>query len=109
MFVNNVAEYDVSADGRKLLYRTPGSAGGPNVALHRTLHPFTREGQWAVEGEGVGADIEVENFPRDVIAGRNPQLERAVEEAMKLLKATPVDRMTTEPAPPTWGKRPPPR
>ena len=67
---------------------------------------FTREGKWAVENEGVGADIEVENFPKDVIAGRDPQLERAVDEALKLLKAKPVDRMTTEPAPPTWGKRP---
>jgi tricorn protease len=67
---------------------------------------FTREGKWAVENEGVSADIEVENFPKDVIAGRDPQLERAVEEAMKLLKAKPVDRLTTEPAPPTWGKRP---
>jgi tricorn protease len=70
---------------------------------------FTRDGKWAVENEGVGADIEVENFPRDVIAGRDPQLERAVEEALKLLKAKPVDRMTTEPAPPTWGTRPPGR
>jgi tricorn protease len=67
---------------------------------------FTRDGKWAVENEGVGADIEVENFPKDVIAGRDPQLERAVDEAMKLLKAKPVDRMTTEPAAPTWGKRP---
>ena len=36
-------------------------------------------------------------LPKDVIAGRDPQLERAVDEAMKLLKAKPVDRMTTEP------------
>jgi tricorn protease len=67
---------------------------------------FTREGKWAVENEGVGPDIEVENYPKDVIAGRDPQLERAVEKALELLKANPVDRMTTEPAPPTWGKRP---
>ena len=48
---------------------------------------FTRDGKWAVENEGVGPDIEVENFPKDVIAGRDPQLERAIDEAMKLLKA----------------------
>ncbi len=36
---------------------------------------------------------------------KDPQLERAVEEAMKLLKAKPVNRMITEPAAPTWGKR----
>jgi tricorn protease len=67
---------------------------------------FTREGKWAVENEGVGPDIDVENWPKDVIAGKDPQLERAVEEAMKMLKANPIKRMTTEPPPPTWGKRP---
>ncbi|MBA2303646.1 MAG: PD40 domain-containing protein [Acidobacteria bacterium] len=66
---------------------------------------ITRDGKWAIENEGVGPDIDVENWPRDVIAGKDPQLERAVDEAMKLLKATPVNRMITEPAPPTWGKR----
>jgi hypothetical protein len=40
-----------------------------------------------------------------VIAGKDAQLERAVEEAMKLLKAHPVDRLKTEPPPPTWGVR----
>ncbi len=29
LFVSNVAEYDVSADGKKLLYRTPAPGGGP--------------------------------------------------------------------------------
>jgi len=29
-----------------------------------------------------------------------------VDEALRLLKEKPVDRRTTEPAPPTWGKRP---
>ena len=67
---------------------------------------FTRDGKWAVENEGVPPDIDVENWPKDVIAGRDPQLERAVEEAMKMLKANPVNRMMTEPPPPTWGKRP---
>jgi tricorn protease len=67
---------------------------------------FTRDGKWAVENEGTAPDIEVENWPKDAIAGRDPQLERAVDEAMKLLEAKPVDRMTSEPKPPTWGKRP---
>jgi tricorn protease len=84
---------------------TPGFIDGGTMIAPRGGF-FTRDGKWAVENEGVGADIEVENFPKDVIAGRDPQLERAVDEAMKLLKANPVDRMTTEPAAPTWGKRP---
>jgi tricorn protease len=66
---------------------------------------FTRDGQWALENEGVAPDIDVENWPKDVIAGKDPQLERAVEEAMKLLKASPVKRLTTEPPPPNWGSR----
>jgi len=66
---------------------------------------FSREGRWAVENEGVAPDIDVENWPKDVIAGHDPQLERAVEEAMKMLRTRPVDRAAKEPSPPTWGQR----
>jgi tricorn protease len=58
-----------------------------------------------VENEGVAPDIDVENTPKEVIAGHDPQLERAVEEAMRLLKAKPVNRLVKEPPSPTWGKR----
>jgi tricorn protease len=67
---------------------------------------FTRDGKWAVENEGVAPDIDVENWPKEVIAGKDPQLERAVQEAMRLLKERPVDRSPKEPPPPVWGKRP---
>jgi tricorn protease len=67
---------------------------------------FSKDGKWAVENTGVTPDIDVENWPKDMIAGHDPQLERAVEEGMRLLKANPVNRMTTEPASPTWGVRP---
>lgn len=67
---------------------------------------FTREGKWAVENEGVAPDIDIENWPKDVIAGRDPQLERAVDEALKALAAAPPSRLKSEPPPPTWGKRP---
>lgn len=43
------------------------------------------KGEWVIEGHGVDPDIEVENDPKSVIAGRDPQLERAVEEVMKKL------------------------
>jgi tricorn protease len=66
---------------------------------------FSRDGKWAVENEGVGPDIDVENWPKEVIAGHDPQLERAVQEAMRMLKEKPVDRAVKEPPPPTWGKR----
>ena len=83
---------------------TPGFVDGGSMIAPRGGF-IDREGRWAIENEGVAPDIDVENWPKDVIAGKDPQLERAVEEAMKLLKANPPKRMTTEPAPPTWGKR----
>ena len=66
---------------------------------------FDREGKWAVENEGVAPDIDVENWPKDVIAGHDLQLERAVQEGMRLLKDKPVERLMKEPPPPTHGKR----
>jgi len=67
---------------------------------------FARDNRWAVENEGVAPDVDVENWPKEVIAGRDPQLERAVEEGMRQLKLHPVDRATKEPPSPTWGVRP---
>lgn len=66
---------------------------------------FSRDGKFAVENEGVAPDIAVENWPKDVLAGHDAQLERAVAEAMRLLAAKPGDRMSKEPTPPVWGKR----
>jgi tricorn protease len=66
---------------------------------------FTTEGKWAVENEGTAPDVDVENWPKDVIAGHDPQLERAVQEALRMLKEKPVTRMTKEPDSPTWGQR----
>jgi tricorn protease len=45
----------------------------PNLAI------WTPDGGWVVENEGVPPDIEVEQTPADVIAGRDPQLEKAIE------------------------------
>jgi tricorn protease len=66
---------------------------------------FDRDGRWAVENEGVAPDIEVEMTPKDVIAGRDPQLERAVQEALRLLQANPPVRLEREPAPPIRSRR----
>jgi tricorn protease len=66
---------------------------------------FDRDGKWAVENEGVAPDIEVENWPKDVIAGRDPQLERAVAEALRLLEANPVT-LRPEPPAPIRSRRP---
>jgi tricorn protease len=66
---------------------------------------FTRENKWAVENEGIAPDVDVENWPKDVIAGHDAQLERAVQEGLRMLKEKPVNRTSTEPPPPTWGQR----
>ena len=68
---------------------------------------FTRDDKWDVENVGTSPDIDVENWPKDVIAGRDPQLERAVQEAMRQMAAKKVERATREPAGPEWGKRKP--
>lgn len=44
------------------------------------------DGEWAVEGVGIAPDIEVIQEPKLVMQGHDPQLEKAVEEAMRLLK-----------------------
>jgi hypothetical protein len=72
---------------------TPGFIDGGSMIAPRGGF-FTRDGRWAVENEGVGPDIDVENWPKEVIAGAI-RTERAVEEAMKLLKSHPANCMTT--------------
>ena len=83
--------------------QAPFIDGGSMVAPR--LGFFDREGHWAVENVGTPPDIEVENTPGEVIAGHDPQLERAVQEAMKLLQTQAVT-LKKEPPGPTWGKRP---
>jgi tricorn protease len=48
------------------------------------------DGRWVIEGHGVDPDIVVENDPKSVIAGRDPQLERAVQELVKAMDAEPM-------------------
>ena len=57
------------------------------------------DGEWIIEGHGVDPDIVVENDPKSVLAGRDPQLERGVAEVLKKIQAEPK-RMPTRPAPP---------
>lgn len=44
---------------------------------------------WGVENHGVDPDIEVDWDPQSLEAGRDPQLERAVDEALSLLETKP--------------------
>jgi tricorn protease len=74
-----------------------GTITAPNLAI------WTPEDGWVVENEGVPPDIEVEQTPKDVIAGRDPQLERAIAVVMEELKKTPAPR-PTRPSYPVKGK-----
>jgi len=66
---------------------------------------FDVDGNWAVEGEGVAPDIEVHQTPKEVLAGQDPQLEKAVEEALRLLNLNEF-KMKPEPKAPIRSKRP---
>ncbi|MBE7542020.1 MAG: PD40 domain-containing protein [Solibacteraceae bacterium] len=61
------------------------------------------DGRWVIEGEGVAPDIEVENDPKSVIEGRDPQLERGVQEALKRIQANPK-KLPARPADPDKSK-----
>lgn len=74
-----------------------GSITAPNLAF------WTPQEGWLVENEGVPPDIEVEQTPADVIAGRDPQLERAIAIVMEELKKNPPAKLT-RPALPERGK-----
>ena len=47
------------------------------------------DGSWIIEGHGVDPDIEVDNDVASVLAGRDPQLERGIEEVLKMIVADP--------------------
>ena len=67
-----------------------GSVTAPRYAI------YGLNGQWEVEGHGIPPDVEVEELPKDVAAGHDVQLERAVAIVMEQLKEHPV---TTPPIP----------
>ncbi len=56
-------------------------------------------GNWIIEGHGVDPDIEVENDPKSVLEGRDPQLERGVQEVLKLMAEKPM-KLPVRPADP---------
>jgi tricorn protease len=69
-----------------------GTITAPNLGI------WTPEG-FVVENEGVPPDIDVEQTPADIIAGRDPQLDRAIDVAMKQLAANPPQKDVRPPFP----------
>ena len=76
---------------------TPPTIDGGGITAP-SLAFYDLQGKWAVENEGIAPDIEVEYTPADVIKGRDPQLERAVQEGLALLKQKSFARVA-RPAP----------
>jgi tricorn protease len=60
-----------------------GTITAPNLAI------FTPENGYIVENEGVPPDVAVEQTPKEVIAGHDPQLERAIDWVKEELKKHP--------------------
>jgi tricorn protease len=69
-----------------------GSVTAPNLGI------WDEDG-WVVENVGVPPDIEVEQWPADVIAGRDPQLEKAIEVILDELEKNPPEKMKRPPYP----------
>jgi len=57
------------------------------------------DGSWIIEGIGVEPDIVVENDAKSLLEGRDPQLERGVEEVLKAMQADPKS-LPERPEPP---------
>ena len=60
-----------------------GSVTAPNLAF------WTEEEGFGVENVGVAPDIEVEQWPKLIIEGRDPQLEKAIEVILRQLEENP--------------------
>ncbi|MEJ7810607.1 MAG: hypothetical protein WKG32_09395 [Gemmatimonadaceae bacterium] len=64
-----------------------------------TFSIYSTSGEWIVENEGVKPDILVVDDPGLMAQGRDPQLERAIEEAMRLVEKNPPKRPKRPPYP----------
>ncbi len=69
-----------------------GAVTAPDNAVFDPIN-----GTWVAENEGVPPDIEVLVDAKTSAAGRDVQLERAVDEAMKLVNAAGVRTVTPPP------------
>jgi tricorn protease len=65
----------------------------PNIGF------WTEEEGWAVENVGVPPDIEVEEWPAEINAGRDPQLEMAIKVILEELEKNPPKKPKRPPYP----------
>ena len=74
--------------------------GGVTVPTHGM---YDLEGNWVIEGYGVDPDIEVLNDPVSLERGVDPQLERGIQEVLKMLEENPPTRPEKPPYPDRSG------
>jgi tricorn protease len=59
------------------------------VATVPTFRMYSTDGVWFAEGYGVDPDIEVPEDPTQLARGVDPQLERAIQEVLRMLEENP--------------------
>lgn len=74
-----------------------GRITSPNFGIYDV------DGNWIIENEGVAPDIFVEQMPKDLLQGRDPQLERTVQQLLEEMKTYPYKK-TARPADPVRVK-----
>jgi tricorn protease len=86
-----------------------GMVDGTAITVPRYAFSFDEYG-WGVENYGVDPDVEVLNTPDDLAAGRDPQLETAVQLALEALDKQPARTPPDMTSGPVKARRPlPPR
>jgi tricorn protease len=70
-------------------YFTPSLIDGGRVQLPNRAAYDPSGTSWGIENVGVAPDFDVEITPADVIAGRDPQLEKAIEVALAQVSKNP--------------------
>jgi tricorn protease len=68
---------------------TPQLVDGGRVSIPNRAAYDPSGASWGIENVGVVPDAEVEILPKDFLAGRDPQLERAVRLAMERARQSP--------------------
>jgi tricorn protease len=63
---------------------------------------YSPESQWVMENHGVEPDIEVENLPGELAAGKDKQLETAVAILLKDIAGKPAGLPTPPPLLPAY-------
>ena len=71
-------------------YFTPPLIDGGQIRLPNRAAYDPSGTTWGIENMGVAPDFDVEITPADVIAGRDPQLEKAVEVALAEISKNPL-------------------